>query len=106
MDALDECSEWSQLSEVLEQMTNRISGEINILMTSRKELDIEVAIQHLLTDTVCIQGPQVQGDIRLHISNCLSQDPKLRKWHPSIQKEIENSLVDGARGLYSSFLID
>jgi ankyrin repeat domain-containing protein 50 len=104
-DALDECpsngTERMELCALLTEFSRWALPNLHILVTSRKEPDINEALSALVTfPPICIQSKQVDADIRLHVRNELANDPKLKKWSLQIKKEIENTLVEGADGMY------
>ncbi|KAH0545421.1 hypothetical protein FGG08_000562 [Glutinoglossum americanum] len=99
IDALDECAERGKLLVLVEEMARWDIRELHILATSRKEIDIEEALEPLVTHQICIQGELVNADIELHIRERLRHDPKL-KWPLEIQEEIQEALVKGAQGMF------
>ena len=104
LDALDECSTiHSPEREAMLKLLKRIRAEelchVNILILSRKELDIEEGLKHVHTKTLCIQNAAVDNDIRVHVRRLLADDSRLRKWSPTIKIEIETSLIVGAHGM-------
>lgn len=101
MDALDECSEREAMFDLIAQMVamDQKLGEINILITSRRERDIETTLQELVTDSICIQSAQIDADIKLHVKSRLSHDSKLKRHPDPVKAQIEKTLVDGADGM-------
>ena len=99
LDALDECSERPLLLQVIEQIA-KLEGDIHLLLTSRIEYDIRTALQSYVT-VVSMQDTRVDPDIRIHIEQCLLNDPKLCKWDDKIKDEIVKELVTGAKGMYN-----
>ena len=104
LDALDECSTiHSPEREAMLKLLKRLRAEklyhVNILILSRKELDIEDGLKHVQTKTLCIQNSAVDNDIRVHVRRLLADDSRLRKWSPTIKTEIETSLIAGAHGM-------
>ena len=104
LDALDECSTiHSPEREAMLKLLKRIRAEklhhVNILILSRKERDIEDGLNHVHTQTLCIQNAAVDTDIRVHVRRLLADDSRLRKWSPTVKIEIESSLILGAHGM-------
>ncbi len=99
LDALDECAEREELLVLIKDMAEWNIRKLHIMATSRREKDIEEALESLVTDQICIQTALVNPDIQLHIRERLQHDRKL-KWPPEIQKEIEETLMQGAHGMY------
>jgi hypothetical protein len=100
LDALDECTERKQLLELIDEITQWNLQKLHVLVTSRRERDIEEGLKCLLEDQICIQSTLVNADIRLHIHEKIQCDRKLSKWSAQIQDEIEEALMRGANGMY------
>lgn len=103
IDALDECpknGEREQLLLAISDIKSKSLANLHVLVTSRREPDIEEALLPLLTiPAIPLQGSQVDLDIKLHISWQLATDPKLKKWSNEVKAEIENTLINGANGM-------
>jgi len=69
-------------------------------LTSRKEYDIESTLQPIIIATVSMEDTRVDPDIRIHVEQCMCEDPKLSKWDTKIKEEIVNELVSRAKGMY------
>jgi hypothetical protein len=104
IDALDECPKDGERSELLAALSDikpRSMDNFHLLVTSRREPDIEATLSPLLTTpAISLQGSHVDLDIQSHISHQLATDPKLKKWSPDIKEEIEQALRAGANGMY------
>ncbi|KAH0550901.1 hypothetical protein GP486_007735, partial [Trichoglossum hirsutum] len=103
IDALDECSQQEEVLEVLSDIYNQCSEDVNILATSRKEHDIELRLDGpdgLATSSIDIQHTVVDADIRIHVKACLVKDVKLKKWPLEVKEEMEDALVGGAHGMF------
>ena len=103
LDALDECSkngEREQLLATLSEMMSQSCGNLHILVTSRREPDIEKGLVLLLTHpAISVHGSELDLDIKKYISWQLATDLRLKKWPAEIKAEIENSLTAGANGM-------
>ena len=75
------------------------ADEINVLITSRRERDIETAWQDIGTGSICIQSAVVDADIKLYVRSQLSRDQALKAWPDSVKKDIEKTLAEGAHGM-------
>jgi hypothetical protein len=109
LDALDECTNRAELMDILESMARwRLEG-LHILITSRKERDIESSLEDFVDkrNTICLQSKLVDKDIYTYIHQRLSDDKNLSKWqkHDDIRQEIETTLMKGAQGMYISPLV-
>jgi hypothetical protein len=103
LDALDECTQRKDLMDVLETVAGWQLENVHLLMTSRKERDIENSLEGFVdkVDTVCLQSDAVDMDIQRYVQRRLSNDRDLVKWKKddAIKQEIEVALMRGARGM-------
>jgi hypothetical protein len=108
LDALDECAERTELLKILKTLAGWQHENLHILMTSRKERDIESSLAEYLgeTDVICPQSEVVDGDIQRYVQQRLSHDTGLVKWSKdaAIRQEIVAVLMSKARGMYVSSL--
>jgi hypothetical protein len=107
LDALDECRQRSRSlgrMEILETIAGWRLQNLHLIMTSRKERDIESSLEDYVDkeDTVCLQSDVVDKDIQRYVQQRLSVDKSLVKWQKDaeIRQEIETVLMRGARGMY------
>jgi hypothetical protein len=104
LDALDECTQRPELMEVLETVAGWQLDNVHLLMTSRKERDIESSLESYVKeeDTICLQRDVVDRDIQRYVKQRLSDDKALAKWNKDavVRQEIEAALMNGARGMY------
>ena len=98
-DALDECVDRDELHSLIMEITQWNISTLHMLATSRREKDIEDALQPLVTCQICIQSAVVDTDIRVYILDRLSNDLKLKKWPTEAKREIEKALMVGANGM-------
>jgi hypothetical protein len=98
LDALDESSDRQSLFEFIEVVL-KTNDKINLLMTSRNEIDIQNALQHSIDYIVTIEDKRVDADIHLHVERCLQSDPNLSKWDIDLKSRIVSSLTSGAHGM-------
>jgi hypothetical protein len=103
LDALDECTQRSELMDMLETVAGWQLDNLHLLMTSRKERDIERSLEEYIReeDAVCLQRDVVDQDIQRYIQQRLRVDKGLAKWNKDavIRQEIEAALMGGARGM-------
>jgi hypothetical protein len=104
LDALDECAQRFELMEMLETVAGWQLDIVHLLMTSRKERDIEMSLKTYVKedDTVCLQRDVVDEDILRYVQQRLQDDKSLAKWNKDagIKQEIETALMCGARGMF------
>ena len=99
LDALDESKDREGLLEWIQQVWNWGLQNVHILVTSRKENDIDDTLSSLLTCQICMQSTLIDADIVAFIRDKLVQDPKLKKWPDKVRAEIETTLIEGACGM-------
>jgi hypothetical protein len=103
LDALDECTDRAELMSIFESIAGWHLDGLHLLVTSRRERDIESALERLVKDKeiICLQSKLVDEDIRRYIHQRLSTDKKLEKWSkdPDIVREIDTALMKGAKGM-------
>ncbi|MCJ1460634.1 hypothetical protein MMC28_011016, partial [Mycoblastus sanguinarius] len=97
LDALDECTEKQGVLSIISKVHKKCSN-VNILITSRIEHDIELVLKDLMTSNICIQNAVVDVDIRLHVQSQLVTDPKLKRFPEAAKQNIEATLVSKADG--------
>ncbi|KAH6644841.1 ankyrin repeat-containing domain protein [Boeremia exigua] len=104
LDALDECTQRQELMDMLETVAGWQLDNVHLLMTSRKERDIESSLEGYLKeeDIICLQGDLVDGDIRRYVQQRLSNDKTLAKWNKdaAVRQEIKVALMRGAHGMF------
>jgi ankyrin repeat domain-containing protein 50 len=100
LDALDESTEREVLLPILEKIPRWGFKQLHMLITSRREPDIERSLDSLVTHSICIQGKLVDADIQLYIHDQLKQDAELSQWPGEVRAEIETTLVKGAHGMF------
>jgi hypothetical protein len=103
LDALDECKERQELLEDIDKIAGWRKGKLHILVTSRREKDIEESLDILANDQrkVCIQSALVNDDIRAYVQKRLQSDQNLKRWRnkPDVQEEIKMQLMGKADGM-------
>jgi hypothetical protein len=104
LDALDECTQRSELMDILGAVAGWKLDNLHLLMTSRKEREIETSLESYVEegDTVCLQRDVVDQDIQRYVQQRLRDDKGLAKWNKdaAIREEIEAALMRGAQGMY------
>ncbi|KAI4608314.1 hypothetical protein J4E83_009116 [Alternaria metachromatica] len=103
LDALDECTQRPELMDMLGVMAGWQLDNVHVLMTSRKERNIEKSLKGHMEedDAVCLQRAVVDEDILRYVQQRLRDDQGLAKWNNDvgIKREIETALMHGARGI-------
>jgi hypothetical protein len=103
LDALDESTTRSDLLTWLRDVLKVDSCACRILVTAKREEDIESALQRWTQpgDRISIQKDDVNEDIRAYVSHTVRKSVELVHWHkmPEVQDEIETELVKKADGM-------
>jgi len=103
LDALDECEKRQELLASIETIVEWKIEKLHILVTSRREKDIEEGLKPLISDQgmICIHSARVNDDIRAYVHERLQTDGTLKRWQkmPQAQQEIEKTLMDKADGM-------
>ena len=106
VDALDECPHdevhglREEALDLIVEFETWSASKIHLLITSRRELDIEQRLAPLLgIPPIPLEGSQIDSDIELHINEQLSTDQKLKRWPPHIKLQIEETLTVQADGM-------
>ena len=102
LDALDECREREDLITDIEGMAAWDTPKLRLLVTSRRERDIEESLSLLLDDEnkICIQSYLARDDIRAYVQGRIQTDRKLKRWQKQeVRNEIQDVLVMKAGGM-------
>jgi hypothetical protein len=108
LDALDECHtrKRTQTEGLLPWIKDIVSSKltnVSLLVTSRREQDIESAISEWAhdKDLIPIQSDLVTDDIRAYVRTRVREDGGLKRWRsrPDIQEEIETELMEKTDGM-------
>lgn len=97
IDALDECDERGDILSAISSLS--AADNINILITSRAELDIEEGLQNFTLLRIESKLQAVSEDIRAYISHRLEKDQKLRWLSPSLKSDITELLNSRSHGM-------
>lgn len=108
-DALDECSGRTELMDILKTMSAWQLENTHMLLTSRKERDIQSSLEIFIYEQshICLQSERVDKDIQKYVQQRLSNDKDFSRWEkdPTVRQDIETTLVKGAQGMYVSHLM-
>jgi hypothetical protein len=104
LDALDECSQRSELMELLTNMGRWQLHNGHVIVTSRRERDIESVMLKISSrqSHMCLGIEAIDEDIRQYVRRRLSGDKTLSKWRKDIilRQEIETTLIHGSKGMH------
>ncbi|KAI0539486.1 ankyrin repeat-containing domain protein [Xylaria digitata] len=100
VDALDECPGKERKAFYERALGPILATKVKLMIASRKEPDIEEALRNRSLYEICIQNDDVNADVRAHVNSVISRDPKFQVMKLSIQEEILDGVVSGARGMF------
>lgn len=98
-DALDECPERAKLLSFLGLMHNWNIDKLHLLVTSRRERDIELRLKPLMSHEVPMDERLVDKDIQIHVSKVLDQDIEFQMCSAEEKQRIETTLIGRAHGM-------
>lgn len=104
IDALDECTDRQILLTFLQSVATSPQHKVGMLVTSRREKDIEDELRPVAQHIMNIQSAQVDNDISVYVRDRLTTDLKLRKWPQAVKDEIAEELMSKANGMYVALL--
>ncbi|KAI4638258.1 hypothetical protein J4E93_010257 [Alternaria ventricosa] len=104
LDALDECAQRPELMDLLIAVAGLRLDSVHLLMTSRKERDIETSLETFVVEDnmISLQRDVVDEDILRFVQQKLRDDRQLEKWNrdDEVRQEIETALMRGAQGMF------
>ncbi|KAI4735291.1 Pfs, NACHT and ankyrin domain protein [Aureobasidium sp. EXF-12298] len=104
LDALDESITRNDVLAWLRDVLEATSFTCRILVTARREQDIESALQRWMRpeDSLSIQQDDVHEDIKAYVGHTVRSSEELVRWRerPDVQDEIETELVERADGMF------
>ncbi|KAK5676541.1 hypothetical protein LTS10_010842 [Elasticomyces elasticus] len=104
LDALDECTARVDLLDMLMEIHSWSIPTLNLVATSRKDVDIEDRMKKLTTSRgrIYLESNVVDADIRTYVQTRLMREESFRRWQkvPAIRNEIEVTLARKAHGMF------
>ncbi|THY08502.1 Pfs, NACHT and ankyrin domain protein [Aureobasidium pullulans] len=108
LDALEECQERSELLKYISRLCDLSHANIQVIMTSRRETDIESSINRWMAkiNHVTIQHKYVNEDIRTYVHEKIRNDERFERWqqYPEVLREIECGILERAEGMWVMYL--
>ena len=105
IDALDECpkneDEREHLCNILKEIHNWATPNLHVLVTSRKEVDLDTALSPIVTlGPISITDNNVsKSDIRKYVKTRLATDDELVGYPAELKDKVESTLVERAQGM-------
>ena len=100
LDALDECIDPEGILTFLQTVAQAQYSGLPILVTSRRDRDIDAHLRLVAEHNIDIQRAVVDQDIRFYVQARLTTDPNLRKQPVAVQEEISQVMMEKAGGMY------
>ena len=101
LDALDECTNREDFMVFIDELIHSQPEGLRIMITSRREKDIEEQLGSIADHDINIQSAIVDEDIRIYVHNRLATDKKFKKWPEKVQEGIVAVLMKKADGMYA-----
>lgn len=98
IDALDECLNRNYLLDFLPNLSTKTMSDVRILVTSRREVDIQRAL--IQFPHISVQSKAADEDIQRYVVATMAFNPKFNKLTVSLKDFIISSLCQGAGGMY------
>jgi hypothetical protein len=98
-DALDECPERSRFLMTIKDIHDWELDTLHLLVTSRKERDIEVTLSGLISHEISMDENHVDGDIRVHVSRTIEDDTRFRMFSATEKEMVTTTLIRDAHGM-------
>jgi hypothetical protein len=104
VDALDECTDRSELLDWIEEIMCWKFGRLHVFATSREDVDIKNGLKKLSPVAIRLGGDSVNADIATYLDGKLRPDPKRKTWRDDTdtRNEVKTSLAEGSQGMYVS----
>ncbi|KAF2647623.1 hypothetical protein K491DRAFT_699509 [Lophiostoma macrostomum CBS 122681] len=101
VDAVDESSPRNRLLRFIQDIATRPEFQkIQLLVTSRRYLDIEEVLRPLAEPTLPMNNDIVDQDVRIYTDSIIRTNKHFAKWPQQLRSDILESLVQGAKGMF------
>jgi Cdc6-like AAA superfamily ATPase len=105
VDAVDESNTRLNLLRALKDLVKDPRFEmIQLLATSRRYIDIGKVMKEI-SISISMSNPLVEDDIRLQVRSTLHSHPKFKHWPEHLLNEVEDTVSEGAKGMYVAIAI-
>lgn len=99
IDAFDECEQSEEVLRWTQELVESKDSRLHLLVSSRQDHHFRSALESSATSILALDEYTFEKDIQLYIREQLSTDPRMMRWPPSVQNDIEKSLIANAGGL-------
>ena len=100
IDALDECMAFDQLFEAITTILGWQTSKCHLLVTSRREERILITMQECTPVEIQLSADLIESDITSYIHFAVGNVHKLKRWDPTVQEQVKETLISGANGMY------
>ena len=97
-DALDECTEWDNLKDILDWLSDQLHSNVSMLVTSRKERHIVDTLSNSIFESIPIENTSVDKDIEIYVKEVL-MEPTFAQFPESLKDTIVSKLAAGSKGM-------
>jgi hypothetical protein len=99
VDAVDESKPRDDLLKTIRDLvTDPRFSKIQLLVTSRRYLDIETVLEEI-SKPVSLSNDFIDHDIDLFVRSSLQKDPKFQRWSSELRDEVGTTLTNRAKGM-------
>jgi predicted DNA-binding protein len=98
LDALDECEQYEESLEWVQELAIAKDGILHLLVSSRQTQVFRSILEPIATDLVSVNEFTPAKDIQLHIREQLKSDSRMKKWPSDLQDQIESTLMANVDG--------
>lgn len=101
IDGLDECPEDDSVRDEILNGLRVLEGyrKVRLLLTSRKELDIDEFMRDMDALSVRVENAEVDRDIELYVWREISRHRRLRTLDAAVKKQIERDITRKSGGM-------
>ena len=100
IDALDECTEYDQLFGAINNILGWTMSNCHLLVTSRREERILLMMEECTPVEIQLSADLIESDITSYIHYAVGNVHKLKRWNPTVQEKVKETLIKGANGMY------
>ena len=100
LDGVDECAVRKEILRSLEIMATWKMPQLHLMVSSRREPDIEKALVPISSHTCEMGMVDVNEDISKYVQQSMNEDPRLNRWPLDVQNEIAHVIASKAGGMF------
>jgi len=93
IDAFDECEQNEKVINWIQKLVENKDGRLHLLISSRQDYRFRSALESYTTEVIALDEYAFEKDIQLFIREQLSINPRMKRWSPSVQHDVEQILM-------------